>query len=185
MDEQDAEKRERPKRKKTGGRVSSYDPQKAEYICEQLSEGIPLREICRQPNMPAWRTVYDWMYQDEDLAAAIAYARDLGYDAIAEDCLKISDNPLYGEEVTESEGDDGAKTKTIKKIDMLGHRKLQVDTRLKLLAKFNPKKYGDRVALAGDANAPLRVEVESEAERMFSDLLSKLEFGGSKRSKKS
>jgi hypothetical protein len=43
---------------------------------------------------------------------------------------------------------------------MLGHRKLQIETRLKLLAKWNPKKYGDRVQLAGDADSPLKVEAD-------------------------
>ena len=44
---------------------------------------------------------------------------------------------------------------------MLGHRKLQIETRLKLLAKWNPKKYGDRTTLAGDPEAPLQVSTEA------------------------
>jgi len=32
---------------------------------------------------------------------------------------------------------------TVKKVEMLGHRKLQIETRLKLLAKWDPKRYGD------------------------------------------
>ena len=43
----------------------------------------------------------------------------------------------------------------VKKEDMLGHRKLQIETRLKLLAKWNPKKYGDKVTHSGDASAPI------------------------------
>ncbi|HXD37446.1 MAG TPA: hypothetical protein VN624_12375, partial [Rhodanobacter sp.] len=31
--------------------------------------------------------------------------------------------------------------------DMLGHRKLRIDTRLKLLAKWDPKRYGDKQQL--------------------------------------
>jgi hypothetical protein len=94
------------------------------------------------------------MSRDPELSTAIAYASDVGYDAIAEDCLRIADTPMLGEEISESETPDGEdadgnpvtkKTVTIKKVDMLGHRKLQIETRLKLLAKFNPKKYGDRV----------------------------------------
>lgn len=143
---------------KQTGRPSTYDPEVAQQMCEQLSEGIPLREICRQEGFPAWRTVYDWMKKDADLSAAIAYSRDLGYDAIAEDCMKIADTPLLGEEVTESEDEEGVKRISIKKVDMLGHRKLQIETRLKLLAKFNPKKYGDRVTHAGDDTNPVVVE---------------------------
>lgn len=142
---------------KPTGRPSTYDPEVAREMCEQLSEGVPLREICRQDGFPAWRTVYDWMAKDPDLSAAIAYARDVGYDALAEDCLRIADTPMMGEEVTETEDEEGKKV-SIKKTDMLGHRKLQIETRLKLLAKFNPKKYGDRVTHAGDDENPVVVE---------------------------
>jgi hypothetical protein len=55
------------------------------------------------------------------------------------EALEIADTPLIGEEITDSE--DG---RTIKRADMLGHRKLQVDTRLKLLAKWDWKRYGDK-----------------------------------------
>ena len=36
---------------------------------------------------------------------------------------------------------------------------MQIETRLKLLSKWNPKKYGDRTVVAGDEDAPLAVEV--------------------------
>jgi len=153
--------------KNKGGRPSTYDPDIARIMCEQLSEGIPLREICRQEGFPAWRTVYDWMRKDPDLSTAIAHARDVGYDAMAEECLIIADTPMLGEEVSESETPEGKdedgnvivkKTVTIKKVDMLGHRKLQIETRLKLLAKFNPKKYGDKVVHSGDDENPVVIE---------------------------
>ena len=37
---------------------------------------------------------------------------------------------------------------------MLGHRKLQVETRLKLLAKWDPKRYGEKLALGGADDLP-------------------------------
>ena len=154
--------------KKPTGRPSKYDPDIARIMCEQLSDGIPLRQICREnEGFPAWRTVYDWMAKDANLSTAIAHARDIGYDAMAEECLMIADTPLLGEEVSESESPEGKdddgntivkRTVTIKKVDMLGHRKLQIETRLKLLAKFNPKKYGDRVVHAGDDENPVVIE---------------------------
>lgn len=160
--------------KNKGGRTSTYDPDIAKVMCEQLSDGIPLRQICREnEGFPAWRTVYDWMKKDPDLAAAIAYARDVGYDAMAEECLSIADTPLVGVEITESEDEDGEKKISVKKVDMLGHRKLQIDTRLKLLAKFNPKKYGDRQIVSGDDNAPLVVEQNIN---VFGELLKNLKM---------
>lgn len=165
--------------KKTG-RPSKYTPEIAQKMCELLSEGVPLREICRMDGFPEWRTVYDWMYRDDaalgsgggvGLSAAIARAREAGYDAMAEECLTIANTPLYGEIVT----DDGEKL-IVRKEDMLGHRKLQIETRLKLLAKWNPKKYGDKVTMAGDAENPVKVEVESQAEKMMAALLQNIEL---------
>jgi len=87
-----------------------------------------LREICRQEGMPAWQTVYDWMNRDENLSVAIARARELGQDAIAEDTLHIIDYPP-------ERGQDG-------KIDpaWVQLQKARIEQRLKLLAKWNPKR---------------------------------------------
>jgi hypothetical protein len=137
------------------GRPSKYDPEIARIICEQLSEGVPLRQICRDNDgFPAWRTVYDWMGKDKALSASIARARDIGYDALAEECLLIADTVQFGQKQVMT--DEGTAT-TIE--DMLGHRKLQIETRLKLLAKFHPTKYGDRVAIEGvEGGASIKTE---------------------------
>ena len=143
------------------GRPSKYDPEIARIICEQLSEGIPLRQICREnEGFPAWRTVYDWMGRDEELSASIARARDIGYDALAEECLQIADNIKVGvRKVYSSGAEEGEDSMTVTEEDMLGHRKLQIETRLKLLAKFHPTKYGDRVAIEGvEGGAAIKTE---------------------------
>jgi hypothetical protein len=156
------------------GRASKYTPELAAEICERLSNGEPLRQICRDPHMPAWQKIYEWMTKDDaageagtGLSGAIARARQAGYDAIAEECLTIANTPLVGEIIT----DDGEKL-TIRKEDMLGHRKLQIETRLKLLAKWDPKRYGDRVALTGaEDGAPIKIE----SRQLFDAVLTNLE----------
>ncbi len=160
-----------PAAPKKTGRPSKYDPQIARIICEQLSEGVPLRQICREnQGFPAWRTVYDWMGKDEALSASIARARDIGYDAIAEECLLIADTPQFGEKQVMT--DEGS---TITVEDMLGHRKLQIETRLKLLAKFHPTKYGDKLGLHGvDGAAPIKTE-DTNADK-FLDIIRNMEM---------
>lgn len=111
-------------------------------ICEALSDGIPLREVCREAGMPAWRTVYDWMDADEPFAAAIARARDFGHDAIAEESMRIVD--AEPERTPSGTVDPGS----------VSHAKLRAEHRLKLLAKWNPKKYGDKLALGGAEGLP-------------------------------
>jgi hypothetical protein len=47
--------------------------------------------------------------------------------------------------------------------DMLGHRKLQIETRLKLLAKWSPKRYGDKLGIGGaDGLAAIQQDLRVE-----------------------
>lgn len=99
-----------------------------------------MREICREPGLPSWRTVYAWRNEDKDFATRFAHAREIGFDAIAEEALRIADTPLMGEETEVN----GSNIKTRRR-DMVEHRKLQIETRLKLLAKWDPTRYGERL----------------------------------------
>jgi hypothetical protein len=42
--------------------------------------------------------------------------------------------------------------------------------------KLKPKKYGERVALAGDADSPIKVEAEVQAENLLNALLKNSEL---------
>jgi len=152
--------------KNAGGRPTRYNKEQMDEILFRMSEGEPLRKICREESMPAWRTIYDWLEKDSDLLNRFSRARDLGGDAIFEETLEIADNPNYG--LKEVIGKDGS---TITREDMLGHRKLQVETRFKLLSKWNPKKYGDRTMLSGDKENPVTVDVS-----IFDALVQNLEL---------
>jgi hypothetical protein len=152
--------------------ASKYTVEIAREICRQLAEGVPLREICRQDGMPEWRTIYDWMVKDDaavaagggaGLSASIARAREIGYDAIAEDCLRIADDASNDWMETEH----GPRLNA----EHVQRSKLRIETRLKLLAKWSPKKYGERVALAGDADSPIKVEAEVHAEKLLKAIL--------------
>ena len=42
-------------------RQSKRTPEVEERIIEGLTDGVPLRVLCRQDDIPSWRTVYDWI----------------------------------------------------------------------------------------------------------------------------
>lgn len=107
-------------------------------ICERLATGEPLTSICKDLGVTR-RQVNNWRNDDEEIGKKIQDARDDGYDAIAEECLRIADTIEEGVEVIER-----GENKEYRRGDMLGHRKLRIETRLKLLAKWDPKRYGDR-----------------------------------------
>ena len=120
------------------GRPSSYTAEIVEAICERLAKGEPMTVICREEGMPAPRTVRDWEAAMPEVAAAIARAREEGEYVMAEDCLNIADDGRRDYTVSE---DGGA----VVNHDHIQRAKLRIDTRLKLLAKFNPKKWGDKI----------------------------------------
>ncbi len=159
------------------GRPSSYDPVVAEKICELLSEGVPLREICRMEGMPAWRNIYFWMARDDDLSAHIARAREAGYDAIAEECLDIADNATNDWMDREFRNAHGKiEVQRVVDTEHIQRSKLRIETRLKLLAKWKPEKYGDKTIIAGDPNgAPIKTE-EAGSSRLF-ELIRNMEMG--------
>lgn len=136
----------RPKKKKLMvkkapakmGRPTKRNDGVINSILDGLSNGTPLTVICRSLKIHD-SIVRDWMNADEQLSRAIAFAREVGFDVIAAEALMIADTPV--DSYIEKTGKDGVE---ITKQDALGHRKLQVETRLKLLAKWDPKRYGDK-----------------------------------------
>ena len=50
----------------------------SDAIQEQLMLGTPLTTICKDKKMPGLTTVYKWMREDKDFAAAIVEARKTG-----------------------------------------------------------------------------------------------------------
>lgn len=127
-----------PKPSKVKG-VFTCTPGLVAEICDRLSEGETLSQICRDEHMPCRSTVYLWMDSDQEVAGHIARAREKGFDAIAEECLAIANTPVIGQKsVSKATGLE------ITQGDMIEHRRLQVETRLKLLAKWDPKRYGDK-----------------------------------------
>lgn len=130
---------------KKRGRKSTYTQAAADEICQRIAEGEPLRAVCRDDHMPAWRTVFDWMAAHDEFAASIARARDLGADAIAESILEIVDDGTN--DWMEKMGSDGQPIGWQLNGEHVQRSKLRAEMRLKLLAKWSPKKYGDRMSL--------------------------------------
>ena len=133
-------------------------PQVIEEVLSRIAQGETLaalgRELGFHPNNWAVR-----IREDEELAIAYQRARDVGADVIAEDALRIIDEePLRIVEV-----DEEGKTSQ-GRIDSAAvtWAKNRAEMRLKLLAKWNPKKYGDKqdVNIGNKEGETLKVEAK-------------------------
>jgi hypothetical protein len=140
---------------------SKYTSALADDICRWIASGETLYEWCRNHDI-SHQNVYNWLEAHADFAASYARAREIGQDVIAEQTLHIANTPILGQ--TEKINADGGVE--ITKADMLGHRKLQIETRLKLLAKWNPKKYGDKVELNGPNGGPIQILAATTDEKL-------------------
>lgn len=116
-------------------------------VLEGLTKGTPLTVICRSEGMPTPNTIREWANGDAELADAIARAREDGFDVLAAECLDIADET--GRDTIRTEGGERADT------EWISRSKLRIETRLKLLAKWDPKRYGDKTLVGSDPDNPL------------------------------
>jgi hypothetical protein len=127
-----------PKAPAKRGKPSKRTPEIVELILEGISNGKTLTSLCEATEMPHVQTWYDWLEKDAELSIRFARAREKGYDVIAEECLKIAD-------MTALDTIDTEQGKEVCNSEWIARSRLRVDTRLKLLAKWSPKKYGDKM----------------------------------------
>lgn len=115
-------------------RPSGYSKQIAEHICEHIAQGRALASWCRE-NSVSYPTVMRWLADDEAFQANYARAREASADADADAMSDLRDRVLSGE------------------IDPQAAR-VAMDALKWSSGKRNPKRYGDKLAIGGDADAP-------------------------------
>lgn len=123
----------------------------AARICSELADGASLRTICKADGMPNKSTVFRWLAAREDFRDQYARARDAQADALAEETLDIADeasNDWMARNDPENPG-------WVVNGEHIQRSRLRVDARKWFASKVAPKKYGEKLELAGDPSAPL------------------------------
>lgn len=119
--------------------VQKKSPELIANTLAHIASGKTLADACRLYDFSndAWAK---WLKQDPELSQAYAEARIIGADAMADDILNIVDT-VSSDHVEISKA------------------RLRSEMRLKLLAKWQPSKYGDSVALKhqGEDGGPVQV----------------------------
>jgi hypothetical protein len=131
--------------KKMGRPVEPVPQWAADQLIKWISEGKTLRQWARE-NGVHYSTVYLWLEKDKEFAQRFAQARDIGHDAIADETMEIID--AQPERIA---GEGGGKIDN----GYVAWARNRVEQRLKLLAVWNPKKYGNRTTISGDPDNPL------------------------------
>ena len=118
--------------------ASGYSQAIAEAICERVSQGEPVRKICRDEGMPSRATVYRWLLDNEDFQAAYAMAMQCRIDDMADECLEIADDASRDMTLDET----GDVPVMVLDKEHVARTKLRLAERHWWLACISPRKYG-------------------------------------------
>jgi hypothetical protein len=161
-----------PTRTKKIGRPTIFTKQMALYICTRIAEGESLREIVKTEGVPDRTTVYDWLLRNEEFAHQYTRAREEQADTLADEIIAIADE--QPEIIAVVDKKTGALIEH--KLDgaFLQWQKNRIDARKWTAMKLKPKKYGDKLQVAGSKDEPLEHKVEVTS--LFDGLLQNLEL---------
>ena len=137
-----------------------------EHILAEVSSGRSLWTVLEHDEgMPAHSTFWRWHMADEDLQDNLARARLNGVEVHMEKAVHIAENPQMGSVVTikphfDKNGKMTGEITEVRKEDMLGHRKLQIETLLKRAQMIAPRKYGPKLDLTTKGD---KIETDKDA----------------------
>ena len=110
-----------------GGRPTILTDRLIDELCQRLSQGVSMRSVCRDDDMPCMATIWRWLRENDNFAKRYTAAKQESADAMIEDILAISDQDDEEESTNRS--------------------RLRVDTRKWIAAKLRPEKYSEKLDL--------------------------------------
>lgn len=137
------------------GRPTTCTPETTREICARLMEGNSLRSICRDDDMPAFRTVMGWLADEEkypEFSHQYARAREIQAECWADEIIDIADDGRNDYQSREGKG--GEELVTVDH-DHIQRSKLRVDSRKWVASRLLPKKYGDKQQITGKDGGPI------------------------------
>lgn len=149
-----------------GGRPTDYCSELADTICERIADGQSVREICRDPDMPAMSAVFRWIATHEEFKEQYVLAREAQAQFLAEEILDIADDGTN--DWMERHDKEGEAIGWRENGEAMQRSRLRVDTRKWVLSKLLPKKYGDKITNehTGPNGGPIKtISAEMTAEQ--------------------
>jgi hypothetical protein len=146
--------------KKDASNASSIITQEIrDRICDLIAEGGTVRQICKQPGMPARATVYLELARNE--AFAEQYSRAMAAQTVMweDELIEIAEDG--SNDWIQRETRAGDKEKVVDH-EHINRSRLRVDTRKWIMAKRQPKKYGDKLTnIHEGGDKPVQHEVNA------------------------
>lgn len=129
---------------------------KSAALCQRIldriaKEGLSLRKACEADNLPLANFLF-WCNNDQTLAEQYARAREIRADLLFEEIIEIADE-ASNDTIVDSNGDEKPNSEWITR------SKLRVDARKWVLAKMQPKKFGDKIEVDNKGDMGLTVKI--------------------------
>ncbi|MDZ7904614.1 MAG: hypothetical protein U5N55_01610 [Cypionkella sp.] len=102
-----------------------------------MAIGNSLLSISRMDGMPDYSTIWRWRKDRPEFDAMIPRARAEGAHVLAEQCLDIADS--RDQDMIEVDGQMRVDH------DVIARAKLRIDTRMRLIGKWNAASYGEKL----------------------------------------
>jgi len=112
----------------------------------RISDGEPLKAVCREPGMPSAPIVFQRLTSDPEFQSRYAHARAVQADMIADEVLEIADDGRN--DWMERHGRDAEGW--LLNGEHTARSRLRIDARKWYLEKIAPKKYGNAMRIDGE-----------------------------------
>jgi len=134
------------------GRVSEYNEEFANKICDLIAKGESLSAICRRDDMPVISTVFKWLNDFEEFSDRYARAKQEQSELFADEIVHIADTEIDPQRA-----------------------RVRIDARKWVAAKLKPKKYGERIhnEISGEITTNNKNMSDAELNRRAAELLNK------------
>lgn len=127
-----------------------------EHVLAELCSGRPVsRTLAEDDDMPSERTWWNWYHKADaedpnGLVHKVTRARHCGIEAKMDQAMAVAEQPMMGEirvDKTMNIGGEPTEVTEVRHEDMIGHRKLLVETIFKSAQMLKPKTYGPKLDL--------------------------------------
>ena len=133
--------------KNKGGRPTKYSDELADKICHIIAtteKGI--HAICEEfEDMPCPATIWNWLNANKRFLDNYAQAKEIQMHLMGEKIVSIADNSS-GDEMTTPNGN------IVENREFMNRSKLRIETRMWLMERFAPKRFGKLSQEADPAN---------------------------------
>jgi hypothetical protein len=113
-----------------------------------IASGRTLRQVAKEMNIAErGAAIINWANSDPVFAQQYSRALAVRWEQMADELVELADDPCIGP--------DGVPNNAL-----VQQRRLQVDTRKWLLSKMLPRKFGDKIEISSDPDAPIVTRIE-------------------------